>query len=583
MRRLTSMFLKYARRTLAIGFTLLTAAAVAQNPPADVCETIVRDALQAANTACLGTARNQVCYGNILGAASPADGVSDLIFQDVGDIATLAQIKALELSPLNEADHEWGVALMQIQANLPDTLPGQNVTFLLFGDTTVEQTVGEQVRIDAATTDPSNMRLGPNTTSPVIGSVPEGSAVVATGKTTNAAGEEWVRVRYEDYRTQTGWMLASLLDVELDSLPDVASGSLNYNPMQAFYFRTGIGRTTCATAPVNGVVVQTPQGAGRVNFNVNGINVALGSTVFITAPEGSGSTCLSLITGGMELSSGGASLDLVPGERSCVPVIEEDKAGPPGPAVPFDATEIASIAAVLDILPLTVEIPPPAPRRTPTPRPPTQTPVPAVQPTSALSEPGGGGGSPLPTSTPDPVNPRFIDVNRNRRGAVVDFSVTAGPDAPSSITWSLSDSTQSGPNVTIFFGAGATYSVGLAVCWSDGECRNRTVDGQIPPCPIDFSQAAPIQLIFDGSTQRYQVFKTDEACAKTFAGNFGDGFGNFGGTAHIGETWEVQEVPAMNVVWGTFVGDASPITVTIPGTGAPRSRFSLRQSAHTRR
>lgn len=93
------------------------------------------------------------------------------------------------------------------------------------------------------------------------------------------------------------------------------------------------------------------------------------------------------------------------------------------------------------------------------------------------------------------------------------------------------------------------------------------MDGQIPPCPIDFSASTSINLIFDGNLQRYQVFKTDESCGQVFAGNFGQGFGNFGSGAHIGETWEVKETPAMNVVWGIFIGDLAPINVTIPGTG----------------
>ena len=33
---------------------------------------------------------------------------------------------------------DWGIAVLKAQANLPDALPGQNVTFLLFGDTTVD-------------------------------------------------------------------------------------------------------------------------------------------------------------------------------------------------------------------------------------------------------------------------------------------------------------------------------------------------------------------------------------------------------------------------------------------------------------
>src|SRR5690606_20836366 len=132
----------------------------------------------------------------------------------------------------------WGVALMQIQANLPDTLPGQNVTFLLFGDVTIEEEVGEQARVEAAVNTAANLRLAPSATSPVVGSVAGAAPVTATGQTVNQLGETWVRVRYEDYRTATGWILAALVDVDLAALPDVPSDSLTMSPMQAFYFKT---------------------------------------------------------------------------------------------------------------------------------------------------------------------------------------------------------------------------------------------------------------------------------------------------------------------------------------------------------
>ena len=44
---------------------------------------------------------------------------------------------------MNASTGAWGVALMRIQANLPDTLPGQNVTMLIFGDVQIQNAGGE--------------------------------------------------------------------------------------------------------------------------------------------------------------------------------------------------------------------------------------------------------------------------------------------------------------------------------------------------------------------------------------------------------------------------------------------------------
>ncbi len=113
------------------------------------CPSIVERALQAADNACSAIGRNQACYGNIhLDAVVRPDG-GDVQFEKPGDILDLVRINSLHLSPLDESNSEWGVALLKVQANLPDTLPGQNVTMLMFGD--VQLTEAEVVG-DSSTT-----------------------------------------------------------------------------------------------------------------------------------------------------------------------------------------------------------------------------------------------------------------------------------------------------------------------------------------------------------------------------------------------------------------------------------------------
>jgi len=172
----------------------------------NTCPDIVNNAIQAADQLCEGLGRNTICYGNFKLDATPQDGVSDWTFEQVGDIANVNDLATLHLTGMNEANGEWGVAVMALQANLPDTLPGQNVIFILFGDVTVENTTTQQQVDD---------------------------------------GE--------------------------------------FSPMQAFYLTTGIGDAGCSEAPESGMLVQTPKGVGEVTFNVNGVDVAMGSTVFFQA------------------------------------------------------------------------------------------------------------------------------------------------------------------------------------------------------------------------------------------------------------------------------------------------------------
>jgi len=105
---------------------------------ANTCPAIVEAALEAVDEFCQETGRNQACYGNIALTATPREGVADFDFDRVGDIANVSDIRSIQLQGMDEDEGVWGVALLRLQANLPDTFPGQGVTFLLFGDASVE-------------------------------------------------------------------------------------------------------------------------------------------------------------------------------------------------------------------------------------------------------------------------------------------------------------------------------------------------------------------------------------------------------------------------------------------------------------
>lgn len=98
------------------------------------CPVLVEDTLASLDTVCAGTGRNQICYGNVRLTVERESGATSLRFEQPGDIIDLAEIRQVQLAPMNLGAHEWGVALLKVQASIPDTLPGQNVTMLLFGD-----------------------------------------------------------------------------------------------------------------------------------------------------------------------------------------------------------------------------------------------------------------------------------------------------------------------------------------------------------------------------------------------------------------------------------------------------------------
>lgn len=196
------------RLSLVIGLIIvvLGSMSILAQDGSGACPIVVEEVLREVDTVCAATGRNQACYGHLAMEVIASDDSEDLIFGQVGDIADVNNIKSMRLSPLDPENNAWGVALMRLQVNLPETLPGQNVTFLLFGD------------------------------------------------------------------------------VEITSA--VAVGNIEAAPMQAFYLTTGIGDAACAEAPESGMLVQTPEGAGEVAFSMNGVDVSMGSTVFVQADPG---------------------------------------------------------------------------------------------------------------------------------------------------------------------------------------------------------------------------------------------------------------------------------------------------------
>ncbi len=137
---------------LFVCWLLLTGVAIAI---AAECPEVVQVALATIEDACSDTGRNQACYGNITLLAEPQPGLDQLPFDQKGDRVNLLDVKSLRLSAMDMASDTWGVALLKVQANLPDALPGQNVTFLMFGDVSLDN---NQTTVPSA---PSEATYGP--------------------------------------------------------------------------------------------------------------------------------------------------------------------------------------------------------------------------------------------------------------------------------------------------------------------------------------------------------------------------------------------------------------------------------------
>lgn len=110
--------------------------ALAQTAPVD-CPALVEEALIAVGEVCSSLGRNEICYGHNQVTALGADAAPLASFATTGDVENVTNIASLATAGLNAEEQLWGVAVMSLQANIPETMPGQSVTFLVFGDSTV--------------------------------------------------------------------------------------------------------------------------------------------------------------------------------------------------------------------------------------------------------------------------------------------------------------------------------------------------------------------------------------------------------------------------------------------------------------
>jgi hypothetical protein len=123
-------------RELAFGKATPTSAAQPGSDLALACQRFIDQALKISNKSCSQVGTNKVCYGNNTLRVTLANNTSGQ-FSQQGDVIDANALKELSASPLNPKDGEWGIAIFKLLANLPRTSPGQNVTFVVFGNTTL--------------------------------------------------------------------------------------------------------------------------------------------------------------------------------------------------------------------------------------------------------------------------------------------------------------------------------------------------------------------------------------------------------------------------------------------------------------
>ena len=100
------------------------------------CQNLINQAMLVSGNHCDHIGPNQVCYGNV---TIQADLIPDAKehFANIGDVVDIQLIQRLSTAPLDLQKNEWGIAVFNIIANLPRSLPGEAVKMVVFGNTTL--------------------------------------------------------------------------------------------------------------------------------------------------------------------------------------------------------------------------------------------------------------------------------------------------------------------------------------------------------------------------------------------------------------------------------------------------------------
>ena len=269
---------------LILSFTTF---AVTAQTASGVCPGPVNRALQELGTNCANMSRNSACYGFNAVDAVFSVPVEPNFFTATDERADLLIIEALKTGALNLAQNEWGVSLLNVQANLPSALPGQGVVFVLLGGVEVEggvkpeDAVIPQTTLQVNLTAATDLRSAPNTpdwlASDVLDNVAAGASLSADAIDPTGG---WVRVIDGD---KPGWIDRTAIAEDAGSLTEVGPDSLT--PMQAFFFRVGIGGVSCDEVP-SLLAVQGPRDVA-IDISVNEVNVRVTSTIILqTSPPG---------------------------------------------------------------------------------------------------------------------------------------------------------------------------------------------------------------------------------------------------------------------------------------------------------
>jgi uncharacterized protein YraI len=293
----------------------------------DACTTLTRSAYSAITAACANTRSNQACL--LSGPINIEDANGAQMLSSVGANMSLADVRVLQSTPLDEAASGYGMTYMRLPTQ---TVGGGAVGLkvIAIGDVSIlnpaiqnivlddeppieatessDATPIPQVALDLVVTGGSsiNVRGGPTTNAGVVASGQSGVTYRVVGRN---ADSTWFYVELPE--GGTGWMFSDLVSVTGDtsSLPvteaavvapaSSAQSGGSQGGAVSFYMTSNANDSQCKRGPESGLMLYAPVGYENLaQVTINGVNIRFQGTLFIQAEAGASMNIYSVDGGG---------------------------------------------------------------------------------------------------------------------------------------------------------------------------------------------------------------------------------------------------------------------------------------------
>ncbi len=283
------------------------------------CRALAEEGIAAAARACGSAGADTACYGHTGVVVSSESGAA---FSSVGQVVPLSQIQGLTTQAADLASGAWGIAVLNIQAGLPEGAAG--VRAALFGDSVLTSAVRPEAAalktLPVRTFDdlPVLLRAGASKNFPQITRLLFNQEGAADGR--NKQGT-WVRVRLGEL---VGWASVSQirLDGDIEALPirddqDILPDFRYTAPMQAVTLSNvpPRGKPACAET-ASGLLLQRSAAAGDdpVRLMVNGVELSFLSATLALRATPNDNLDVMAIDGVVTVRSFGVEATLADGE-----------------------------------------------------------------------------------------------------------------------------------------------------------------------------------------------------------------------------------------------------------------------------